>query len=264
MDRAQVSVKPNLYSFLITSLLLLNIATCILIGIQIFKLINSSLTDLTLPFYCTLFLAGNFFFIYGIKALFSISDNSLPEKIQEAVSGLKTELVDIVLTRKEFNKIHLAIKSYADEIARLEKELFPSVMQKLNELNIETDMRKLTDLNIELNQKTNGIEEQKITLKSQIVDFLVTIERWEKLLNEANPENQFKPTSLINDAEKLITGLKVIYPLPKNEFIPENHTAKEFPPGVNPFKIESCNSRGYIFGDKVVKKAEVKLGSSSN
>ena len=260
MDRAQVSVKPNLYSFLITSLLLLNIATCILIGMQIFNNINSSLTDLTLPFYCTLFLAGNFFFIYGIKALISISqreshstsDNSLPKEIQEQVSALKAELVDIVLTRKEFNKIHIAINHCASEIARLEKELFPTVMQKLN------------DLNIEANQKTIVVEEQKITLKSQIVDFLVTIERWEKLLNEANPENQFKSTSLINNAEKLITGLKVIYPLPKDEFIPENHTAKEFPLGVNPFKIESCNSRGYIFGDKVVKKAEVKLESSSN
>ena len=264
MDRAQVPVRPNFHSFLITSLLLLNVATCILIGIQIFKLMNSSLTDLALPFYCTLFLAGNFLFIYGIKALFSISDNCLPEKIQEAVSVLKSELVDIVLTRKAFNKILVEIEHCTREIARLEKELFPSVMQKLNELNIETDMRKLTDLNIELNQKTNGIEEQKITLKSQIVDLLVTIERWENLLNEANPENTFKPTYLINDAEKLITGLKVIYPLTKDDFIPENHTAKEFPPGVNPFKIESCNSRGYIFGDKVVKKAEVKLESSSN
>lgn len=272
MDRAQVPVRPNFHSFLIKLLLVINVATCILVGIQIFKLINSSLTDLTLPFYWTLFLAGNFLFIYGIKALISISqyeihsasDNSLPEKIQEAVSGLKTELVDIVLTRKEFNKIHLAIKSYADEIARLEKELFPSVMQKLNELNIETDMRKLTELNIELNQKTNGIEEQKITLKSQIVDFLVTIERWEKILIEANPENQFKPTSLIKDAEKLITGLKVIYPLPKDEFIPENHSANQIPLGSNPLKVESCNSRGYIFGDKVYKKAEVKLESLSN
>ena len=260
MDRAQVPVRPNFHSFLITSLLLLNVATCILIGIQIFKLINSSLTDLTLPFYCTLFLAGNFFFIYGIKALFlisekehhSASDNSLPEKIQEAVTSLKTELVDIVLTRKEFNRIHLAIKSCADEIARLEKELFPTVMQKLN------------DLNIEANQKTVGLEEQKKALVSQIVGLLETAERWEKILNEANPENTFKPTDFINDAEKLITGLKVIYPLPEEEFAPENHTANEIPPGVNPFKIESCNSRGYIFGDKVIKKAVVKLESSSN
>ena len=252
MDRAQVSVKPNLYSFLITSLLLLNIATCILIGMQIFKNINSSLTDLTLPFYCTLFLAGNFLFIYGIKALFSISDNSLPEKIQEAVSGLKTELVDIVLTRKEFNKIHLAINHCTTEIVRFEKELFQSVMDKLN------------DFNMEANQKTGGLEEQKKALVSQIVGLLETAERWEKILNEANPENQFKPTSLIKDAEKLITGLKVIYPLPKDEFIPENHSANQIPIGSNPLKIESCNSRGYIFGDKVYKKAEVKLESLSN
>jgi len=260
MDRAQVPVRPNFHSFLITSLLLLNVATCILIGIQIFKLINSSLTDLTLPFYCTLFLAGNFFFIYGIKALISISqreshstsDNSLPKEIQEQVSALKAELVDIVLTRKEFNKIHIAINHCTSEIARLEKELFPSVMAKLN------------DLNIEANQKTGGLEEQKKVLVSQIVGLLETAERWEQILNEANPENQFKPTSLIQDAEKLITGLKVIYPLPKDEFIPENHSANQIPLGLNPLKVESCNSRGYIFGDKVYKKAEVKLESSSN
>jgi hypothetical protein len=252
MDRAQVSVKLNLYLFLIASLLLLNIATCILIGMQIFKHINSSLTEITLPFYCTLFLAGNFFFIYGIKALISISDNCLPENIQEAVSGLKYELVDIVLTRKEFNKIHLAINHCTSEINRFEKELFKSVMDKLN------------DLNIEANQKTGGLEDQKKALVSQIVGLLETAERWEKILNEANPENQFKPTSLIQDAEKLITGLKVIYPLPKDEFIPENHSANQIPLGLNPLKVESCNSRGYIFGDKVYKKAEVKLESLSN
>lgn len=259
MDRSQVSVKPNLYSFLITSLLFVNIATCMLIGIQIFKHINSSLADLNLPFYCTLFLVGNFLFIYGIRALISISqhenhsasDNSLPEKIQEAVSGLKTELVDIVLTRKEFNKIHLAIKSCADEIARFEKELFPSVMAKLN------------DLNIEANQKTIVVEEQKKTLESQIVALLVTIEG-EKKSNGANPLIQFKLTDLINYAEKLITGLKVICPLPKEDFIAENHTANEIPTGINLLKIESCNSRGYIFGDKVVKKAEVILESLGN
>ena len=252
MDRAQVPARPNFHSFLIKLLLVINIATCILVGIQIFKLINSSLTDLTLPFFCTLFLAGNFLFIYGIKALFSISDNSLPEKIQEAVSGLKTELVDIVLTRKEFNKIHLAINHCTTEIVRFEKELFQSVMDKLN------------DFNMEANQKTGGLEEQKKALVSQIVGLLETAERWEKILNEANPENQFKPTSLIKDAEKLITGLKVIYPLPKDEFIPENHSANQIPIGSNPLKIESCNSRGYIFGDKVYKKAEVKLESLSN
>jgi hypothetical protein len=260
MDRSQVSVKPNLYSFLITSLLLVNIATCMLIGIQIFKHINSSLADLNLPFYCTLFLAGNFLFIYGIRALISISqhenhsasDNSLPEKIQEAVSGLKTELVDIVLTRKEFNKIHLAINHCTTEIVRFEKELFQSVMDKLN------------DLNMEANQKTGGLEEQKKALVSQIVGLLETAERWEKILNEANPDNQFKPTSLIKDAEKLITGLKVICPLPKDEFIPENHSANQIPLGSNPLKIESCNSRGYIFGDKVYKKAEVILESLGN
>ena len=259
MDRAQVPVRPNFHSFLITSLLLLNVATCILIGIQIFKLINSSLTDLTLPFYCTLFLAGNFFFIYGIKALISISqreshstsDNFLPKEIQEQVSALKAELVDIVLTRKEFNKIHIAINHCTSEIARLEKELFPTVMQKLN------------DLNIEANQKTIVVEGQKKTLESQIVTLLATIEG-EKKSNEANPEIQFKLTDVINYAEKLITGLKVIYPFPKEEFIPENHSANEIPLGVNPLKIESCSSRGYVFGDKVVKKAEVKLESSSN
>jgi hypothetical protein len=259
MDRAQVPARTNFHSFLITSLLLLNVATCILIGIQIFKLMNSSLTDLALPFYCTLFLAGNFFFIYGIKALISISqreshstsDNSLPKEIQEQVSALKAELVDIVLTRKEFNKIHLAIKSCADEIARLEKELFPSVMAKLN------------DLNIEANQKTVVVEEQKKTLESQIVALLVTIEG-EKKPNEANPQIQFKLTDLINYAEKLITGLKVICPLPKEDFIAENHTANDIPTGINLLKIQSCNSRGYIFGDKVVKKAEVILESLGN
>ena len=259
MDRAQVPARTNFHSFLITSLLLLNVATCILIGIQIFKLMNSSLTDLALPFYCTLFLAGNFFFIYGIKALISISqreshstsDNSLPKEIQEQVSALKAELVDIVLTRKEFNKIHLAIKSCADEIARLEKELFPSVMAKLN------------DLNIEANQKTVVAEEQKKTLESQIVALLVTIEG-EKKPNEANPQIQFKLTDLINYAEKLITGLKVICPLPKEDFIAENHTANDIPTGINLLKIQSCNSRGYIFGDKVVKKAEVILESLGN
>jgi hypothetical protein len=226
---------------------------------QIFKHINFSLTDLTLPFYLTLFLAGNFLFINGIRALISISqhehsasDNSLPEKIQEAVSGLKTELVDIVLTRKEFNKIHLAINHCTTEIVRFEKELFPSVMAKLN------------DLNIEANQKTIVVEEQKKTLESQIVDFLVTIERWETLLNEANPENTFKPSDLINDAEKLITGLKVIYPLPKEDFIAENHIANEIQTGINLLKIESCSSRGYVFGEKVAKKAAVNLESSSN
>ena len=259
MDRAQVPAKPNFHSFLISSILLLNVATFILIGMQIFKHINSSLTDFTLPFYCTLFLAGNFFFIYGIKALFSISqkenhsasDNFLPEKIQEAVSLLKSELVDIVLTRKEFNKIHISINHCTSEIARLEKELFPTVMQKLN------------DLNIEANQKTIVVEEQKKTLESQIVALLVTIEG-EKKSNEANPENTFKLTDLINYAEKLITGLKVICPLPKEDFIAENHTANEIPTGINLLKIESCNSRGYIFGDKVVKKAEVKLESLGN
>lgn len=260
MDRAQVSVKPNLYSFLITSLLLLNIATCILIGIQIFKLINSSLTDLTLPFYCTLFLAGNFFFIYGTKALFlisekelhSASDNSLPEKIQEAVTGLKSELVDIVLTRKEFNKIHIAINYCTSEIARLEKDLFPSVMQKLS------------DLNVEANQKTTVVEGQKKTLESQIVSLLEAIERCEKNPNEGNSENTSKFTSLISNAETFITGLKVICPLSKEDFIPENHIANEIPTGANPLKIESCNSRGYIFGDKVYQKAKVKLESSGN
>lgn len=252
MDRAQVPAKPNFHSFLITSLLLLNVATCILIGRQIFEHMNSSLTDLILPFYCTLFLAGNFLFIYGIKALFSISDNCLPENIQEAVSGLKAELVDIVLTRKEFNKIHIAINHCTSEIARFENELLKNIMNNLN------------DLNIEANQKTGGLEEQKRALVGQIVGLLETAERWEKILNEANPENTFKPSDLINDAEKLITGLKVIYPLPKDDFIPENHTANEIPLGSNPLKIESCNSRGYIFGDKVVKKAEVKLESSSN
>lgn len=259
MDRAQVPVRPNFHSFLIKLLLVTNVATCILVGIQIFKLINSSLTDLTLPFYCTLFLAGNFFFIYGIKALISISqrdshstsDNSLPKEIQEQVSVLKAELVDIVLTRKEFNKIHIAINHCTSEITRLEKELFPTVMQKLN------------DLNIEANQKTIVVEGQKKTLESQIVTLLATIEG-EKKSNEANPEIQFKLTDVINYAEKLITGLKVIYPLPKEEFIPENHSANEIPLGVNPLKIESCSSRGYVFGDKVVKKAEVKLESSSN
>lgn len=259
MDRAHVSARPNFHSFLITLLLVINVATCILVGIQIFKLMNSSLTDLALPFYCTLFLAGNFFFIYGIKALISISqreshstsDNSLPKEIQEQVSALKAELVDIVLTRKEFNKIHLAIKSCADEIARLEKELFPSVMAKLN------------DLNIEANQKTVVVEEQKKTLESQIVALLVTIEG-EKKPNEANPQIQFKLTDLINYAEKLITGLKVICPLPKEDFIAENHTANDIPTGINLLKIQSCNSRGYIFGDKVVKKAEVILESLGN
>ena len=77
-------------------------------SIQIYKHVNSTLTELTLPFYCTLFLAGNFLFVYGIRALISISqnhsasDNSLPEKIQEAVSGLKFELNEIVLVKKEF------------------------------------------------------------------------------------------------------------------------------------------------------------------
>jgi len=260
MDRAHVPARPNFHSFLITLLLVINVATCILVGIQIFKLINSSLTDLTLPFYCTLFLAGNFFFIYGIKALISISqreshstsDNSLPKEIQEQVSALKAELVDIVLTRKEFNKIHIAINHCTSEITRLEKELFPDVMQKL------------TDLNVQANQKTDGLEKQKKALVSQILDLLETAERWEKILNEANPENTFKPTDLIKDAEKLITGLKVIYPLPKDDFIPENHTANEIPLGVNLLKIGSCNSRGYIFGDKVIKKAVVKLESSGN
>lgn len=260
MDRAQVPARPNFHSVLIISLLLLNVAACILIGIQIFKHINSGLTDLTLPFYCTLFLAGNFFFIYGIKALIFISqreneailDNSLPEKIQEAVSFLKSELVDIVLTRKEFNKIHMAINHCTSEIARLEKELFPDVMQKL------------TDLNVQANQKTVVVETQKKTLEGQIVELLEAAERWEKILKEENPENTFKPTRLINDAKNLITGLKVIYPLPKEDFIPENHAANEIPLGVNPLKIESCSSRGYVFGDKVVKKAEVKLESSGN
>ena len=160
--------------------------------------------------------------------------------------------MDIVLTRKEFNKIHLAINHCTTEIVRFEKELFQSVMDKLN------------DFNMEANQKTGGLEEQKKALVSQIVGLLETAERWEKILNEANPENQFKPTSLIKDAEKLITGLKVIYPLPKDEFIPENHSANQIPIGSNPLKIESCNSRGYIFGDKVYKKAEVKLESLSN
>lgn len=259
MDRAQVPARPNFHSFLIKLLLVINVATCILVGIQIFKLINSSLADLTLPFYCTLFLAGNFFFIYGIMALISISqreshstsDISLPKEIQEQVSALKAELVDIVLARKEFNKIHIAINHCTTEIARLEKELFPTVMQKLN------------DLNIEANQKTIVVEGQKKTLESQIVTLLATIEG-EKKSNEANPEIQFKLTDVINYAEKLITGLKVIYPLPKEEFIPENHCANEIPLGVNPLKIESCSSRGYVFGDKVVKKAEVKLESSSN
>ena len=260
MDRAQVPARPNFHSFLIKLLLVINIATFILVGIQIFKLINSSLTDLTLPFFCTLFLAGNFFFIYGIKALISISqrdshstsDNSLPKEIQEQVSVLKAELVDIVLTRKEFNKIHLAINHCTTEIVRFEKELFQSVMDKLN------------DFNMEANQKTGGLEEQKKALVSQIVGLLETAERWEKILNEANPENTFKPTDLIKDAEKLITGLKVIYPLPKDDFIPENHTANEIPLGVNLLKIGSCNSRGYIFGDKIIKKAVVKLESSGN
>ena len=125
-------------------------------------------------------------------------------------------------------------------------------------------MDKLKDLNIEANQKTGGLEEQKKALVSQIVGLLETAERWEKILNEANPENTFKPTDLIKDAEKLITGLKVIYPLPKDDFIPENHTANEIPLGVNLLKIGSCNSRGYIFGDKIIKKAVVKLESSGN
>lgn len=259
MDRPQVPARLNFYSFLITSLLLVNFATCVLIGTQIFKHINSSLNDLTLPFYCTLFITGNFFLIYGIKALISLSqkennldsNNSLPKEIQEQVSALKAELVDIVLTRKEFNKIHMVINHCTSEIARLEKELFPTVMQKLN------------DLNIEANQKTIVVEGQKKTLESQIVTLLATIEG-EKKSKEANPEIQFKLTDVINYAEKIITGLKVINPLPKEEFIPENHYANEIPLGVNPLKIESCSSRGYVFGDKVVKKAEVKLENSSN
>ena len=207
-----------------------------------------------------MFLASNYLFIYGIKALVliaqrenhALSDNSLPERIQEAVSVLKSELADIVLTRKEFNKIHIAINHCTGEIARLEEDLFPSVMQKL------------TDLNIEANQKTMVLEDQKGTLVGQIVSLLETTERWEKNLNEDNPQNTFKPTDLIKDAENLITGLKVIYPIPKEDFIPENHFSNEIPSGSNTLKIESCNSRGYIFGNKVCKKAEVKLERSSN
>ena len=259
MDQAPVPAKPNFNSFLIKLLLLLNVATCMFASIQIYKHVNSTLTELTLPFYCTLFLAGNFLFIYGIRALISISqkenhsasDNSLPEKIQEAVSGLKFELNEIVLVKKEFNRIKEAINHCTSEINRLEKELFPGVMQKLN------------DLNIEANQKTIVVEEQKKTLESQIVALLVAIEG-EKKQNEADPEIQFKLTELINYAEKLITGFKVIYPLSKEGFVPENHSANEIPLGENSLKIDSCKSRGYIFSDKVIKKAEVTLESSGN
>jgi len=259
MDQAPVQAKPNFNSFLIRLLLLLNVTACVFSGIQIFRHVDSTLTELTLPFYCTLFLAGNFLFIYGIKALISISqkenhsasDNSLPEKIQEAVSCLKFELNEIVLVKKEFNRIKEAINHCTGEIIRLEKELLPGVMQKLN------------DLNIEANQKTIVVEEQKKTLESQIVALLVAIEG-EKKPNEADPEIQFKLTELINYAEKLITGFKVIYPLSKEGFVPENHSANEIPLGESSLIIDSCKSRGYIFSDKVIKKAEVTLESSGN
>ena len=247
--------RCGVYLLILTGFLVINIVACVLIGIQIFRHASITLNDPVLPFYAALFLGGNFLSIGAIKAfahisqqeMDSASDNNLPGQIQGAVSLLKAELTEILMTRKELNKINNAISHCTHEIERFEKELFSKVMGNL------------ADLNLEANQRIVELAEQKRTLEGQVVELMMSAERWEHLLRQDDPNLKIQPTKLIDDAEKLITGLKIIYPKSGDAFIAENHEAPNIPPGTEPFKIGLCKARGFIFNNKVLKKAEIEL-----
>lgn len=255
MNNAHVPNKSIVYLNFIIFIFVLGILSCVMIGVKASKLIASDTEVFNLALYFGLFIAVIYSLLYCIKLHSQIyfketnliHNNILPDKLQESVSLLKSEMTEVVLTRKEFNKISNAINHCTSEIKRFETELIPSVMRKVSELNLES------------NQKILEVEEQKKNLEGQIVDLMMSAERWEKLIIQDDPNIKVHPTKLIDDAEKIITGLKVIHPKTTETFNPENHEAKEILPGNNTLKITICNSRGFIFNNKVLKKAEVEL-----
>lgn len=255
MSNAQVSNKSNIYLNLIKIIFALGALFGVMIGVKTSKLIASDTETVNLALYLGLFIAVIYCLLYcirlhsqiTIKETNLIHSDNLPDKLRESVSLLKSEMTEVVLTRKEFNKISNAINHCTSEINRFETELIPSVMREISELKLES------------NQKILEVEEQKKILEGQIVDLMLSAERWEKLIIQDDPNIKVHPTKLIDDAEKIITGLKVIHPESKEAFNPDNHEAKEIPPENGSLKISICNARGFIFNNKVLKKAEVEL-----